>query len=171
MLDGTSMQIVANVDMEPSKGKAWAIHRVDLHNELLRLACSATEPGKVVKLHLSSETVSASTEGTIGKIVLRDGSTRTADLIVAADGLKSVLRGVVIQAAAQPTPTGLSAFRFLIDTQKLKADERLSAMLEKTLGGANILADTRETTKERHMVWYGCRKYATASTPREKNIG
>jgi salicylate hydroxylase len=160
------MQMLTTVDMSAAKerfgAEPWAIHRVDLHNELLRLATSTTESGIPIKLHLSSEVVSASVEG---KILLKDGSTQTADLVVAADGMKSVLREAVTQDPRPAASTGLSAFRLLIGTKQLESDEKLANLLKKVNGGANLLADPKETTKERHMMWYACRKYVISTTP------
>ena len=93
-----------------------------------------------------------------GSIVLRDESKHSADLVVASDGLHSVLKNVVVQDAAEPTTTGLSAFRFEIDTQKLQESDSISAMLNEKGPEATLLADVQETNKERHMIWYPCRK-------------
>jgi salicylate hydroxylase len=133
----------------------WAIHRVDLHNELLRLATSPDETGTVIKLHLSSEVVRGSTYGSID---LKDGSVRHADLVVAADGLKSVLRKLVTQDAKPPAHTGLSAFRLLVDTNKLDSNTGTASLVETFRKNANLLADPTEMEKERHMMWYGCRE-------------
>ncbi|KAF2639733.1 putative salicylate hydroxylase [Massarina eburnea CBS 473.64] len=158
VLHGELLVQLANVDMSAAEARfgagAYAIHRVDLHTELLRLASSTEISGTPVKIHLSSEIVAAETEGTI---VLKDGTRHTADLVVAADGLKSVLKGVVTEESTPPTPTGLSAFRFLINTSVLEEDENLKGTLEKKGSGATLLADIKETEKERHMMWYACR--------------
>jgi salicylate hydroxylase len=160
VLHGETLQLLNGVDMTAAKARfgaePWAVHRVDLHNELLRLATSTEEAGIPVKLHLSSEVVEATTSG---KIVLRDGSTRTADLVIGADGVKSAVRKTVTQEPAPSATTGSSAFRFLVDTQQLKADKTLATLVERLHGTANLLADVKETAKERHMMAYTCRKY------------
>ncbi|KAF4632817.1 hypothetical protein G7Y89_g5306 [Cudoniella acicularis] len=130
----------------------WSVHRVDLHNELLRLATTEKGHGRPVQIHLASEVVAASADGFI---TLKDSTRHTADLIVAADGLHSVLKRVVLeQEATPPLPTGLSAFRFLIDTQALLDSDALSATLERKGTGATLLADTKEKdiAKERHIM-------------------
>jgi salicylate hydroxylase len=65
-----------------------------------------------------------------GTVVLRSGEERKANLLVAADGLKSVVKSVVIGDLSSPTATGLSAFRFLMDTEALVGDERLGRTLK-----------------------------------------
>jgi salicylate hydroxylase len=159
VVEGDSLDPVAKADFSSAEqmfgASVWAIHRVDLHNELRRLA--TTELGCPVKIHLASEVIGASTDGSI---VLKNKSKHTADLVIAADGLHSVLRGVVLeQKALPPTSTGLSAFRFLINTQKLRESASLSATMEKKGPGATLLADTKEVAKERHIMWYPCRKF------------
>jgi salicylate hydroxylase len=161
VVKGDSLDPVAKADFSSAEqmfgAPVWAIHRVDLHNELRRLATSETELGCPVKIHLASEVIGASTDGSI---VLKNKSKHTADLVIAADGLHSVLRGVVLeQKALPPTSTGLSAFRFLINTQKLREYASLSATMEKKGPGAMLLVDTKEVTKERHIMWYPCRKF------------
>ena len=160
VVHGHDLEPMANVDLSSAEKKfgapVWSVHRVDLHNELRRLATEETARGSPVQIHLASEVVAASTDGTIE---LKDGSKHAADLVIAGDGLHSVLKRVVLeQEARPPTPTGLSAFRFLIDTQKLQDSDVLSAALKKKGPGATLLADTQQTAKERHIMWYACRE-------------
>ena len=160
VLHGENLRLLQSIDMSEAKARfgaePWAIHRVDLHKELLRLATSDSEPGTPAKLHLSSKVVSASIEGIV---VMRDGSRHEADLVIAADGLKSVLRESVTHVAGPAAATGMSAFRLLVDTKQLLANKALKNVVQRIEGGANLLADVKETVKERHMMWYTCRKY------------
>lgn len=158
-MHGDTLQLINSIDLSVSEKAfgfpSWAIHRVDLHNELLRLATSTSEAGKPVRIHLASEVVGASPDGVV---VLDDGSKHAADLVVAADGLHSVLKGVVLgEVETTPVVTGLSAFRFLVDTKILEEDEKLALVLQKKGAGATMLVDTKETASERHIMWYPCR--------------
>ncbi|MCJ1403882.1 hypothetical protein MMC11_007105 [Xylographa trunciseda] len=181
---GDSLHKVASIDLSQAEHKfgaaVWAVHRVDLHTELLRLATSetigtggsagvattngingaeASSTTKPVVLRLSAQVVSASAEG---EVLLADGSRHTADLIVAADGLHSVLREIVVgEEGKAPEASGHSAFRFLIETEVMRQDRELAAMLEKKGDGASILIDQKETVAERHMMWYPCRNGKT----------
>lgn len=158
---GDTLDPIVSMDLSAADKRfgasAWAVHRVDLHNELLRLALDENAGvGKPAILQLGAPVVSATTDGWIE---LKDGSRHNADLIVGADGLHSVLKGVVLREdILVPTATGMSAFRFLIDTELLNKDEKLAALLKKKApGGATILADTKEVVLERHIMWYACR--------------
>lgn len=139
---GDTMSPITTLDMSQAEaiyGAAlWTVHRVDLHNELLRLATNRTEFGEPVKLRLGAEVIGADTNGSV---LMLDGSEYHADLIVGGDGLHSVLKSAVFgRKAAPPAPTELSAFRFLIDTETLEKDPNLSEFLHKKGPGATIVS-------------------------------
>lgn len=158
------MKQVASLDLSMAErtfgAPCWSVHRVDLHNELLRLATSEdTTDSRPVTLRLGAQVLDASTDGSI---TLKDGSRHAADLIVAADGLHSVLRDTVLTHDSKaPSPSGLSAFRFLMDTKAMQDDAKLAPVLEARGPGFTILIDAKETISERHIVWYPCRKWVT----------
>lgn len=89
-------------------------HRIDLHNGLKRLATSEERDGKPAKLILGNAVVSCDCEG--GKLELQDGTTLDADLIIGADGIKSVMRDTVVGQNIEAKPTGLSAYRLLVSS-------------------------------------------------------
>ena len=156
---GITLENIVSLDLKEVEARFEApimtVHRVDLHTELLRLAL--IEDGNVpkVELHLASRVVGANAEQ--GRIELADGTAHEADLIVAADGLHSILKPLVLgQENAVAGRTGLSAFRFLIPTSRLREDRELSEMLDWKGKSVYILADTQDTVRERHMVWYDC---------------
>jgi salicylate hydroxylase len=67
-------------------GAPWySLHRVDLHNELKRLAQEPAAGRKGAKIKLECEVVGVDFEA--GTIVLADGTVHKKDLIVAADGI------------------------------------------------------------------------------------
>lgn len=161
-LDGTTLAKIGGLNLEDAEKRYGAplmsVHRVDLHNELLRLASTddtANDAPKVI-LRLNSRVIGASVEE--GTIELADETVDRADLIVAADGVHSVLRSVVVGTeASAASPTGSSAFRFLIPTANLLDDPLLVDLLTQKCKGPTILADTQDPKSERHIVWYDCR--------------
>lgn len=164
-LDGTTLENIVSLNLEDAEARYGAplmsVHRVDLHNELMRLATAdGGDGGPQVKLWLESRVVGASAED--GTVVLRDGRVERADLIVAADGVHSVLKGLVLgHETIKAAPTGLSAFRFLIPTEDLMDDAQLVGFLKWKCKGPTILADTREVKRERHIVWYDCQGWVS----------
>ncbi|KAL9130126.1 MAG: hypothetical protein Q9217_001600 [Psora testacea] len=154
-VNGTDLKRISAMDFKDAEDRYgapfMAVHRVDLHKELLRLALDEGGKGQpaLLKLDKAVETV----HPVEGRVELVDGTAHSADLIIAADGLHSVVRSAVMQAEASPTHSGLSAFRFLASTELLKKDESIKKLLNDwKVPGATILADTTDTVNERHMV-------------------
>lgn len=112
--------------------------------------------GKVC-LHLSSAVKKV--DASAGTIEYADGTVRKADLIVGADGLHSVGRGAVIPDPTQTKPeaTGLSAFRFLIQTSDMEATDVAKELLKAKVQGTTMNVDTQATGRPRHITWYQCR--------------
>lgn len=136
----------------------FAVHRVDMHNELLRLAQEPEQGnGKVVELNLSSRVVDANSED--GWIQLEDGSKHFADLIIGADGIHSVIKPLVLGSLqVKAIPTGFSAFRFLISTKKMRDDPAAADLLKWKTTAAKTLVDPNDPIPERHMMWYDCQE-------------
>ena len=158
--DATSLENITRLDLEDAEkqygARLMTVHRVDLHNELLRLTTSnECEEWPEVKLLLNSCVVGASAEE--GFVTLADGSVKKADLIVAADGVKSLLRGVVLGHEAPSSPTGYSTFRCLIPTKDIQDDPQILSFLRLNCKVPTILADTSDSTRERHIIWYDCK--------------
>jgi len=158
-LDGTTLSKIASIDLSDAEERfgspVMTVHRVDLHTELMRLALDDTDSTKPVVLNLGSKVVSADAEA--GTVLLENGTLHRADLIIAGDGIHSVLKECVLgKDMVKPITTGLSAFRFLIPTTSLKNDPKLSEVLKRKAPGVTVLADTKEVITERHMLWYDC---------------
>jgi len=168
-LDGSTLANIGSLDLLGAEERFGAplmsVHRVDLHKELLQLAGTEDEGGEVVsgkegsvKLRLNARVVSVDVMA--GSVELADGELQEADLVIAADGVHSLLRDAVVgkDGTTKAETTGLSAFRFLIPTEELKGDAELRDFLKWKCMGPTILADTREMERERHMVWYDCQE-------------
>jgi salicylate hydroxylase len=64
-------------------------------------------------------------------VICSDGSVYTADLIVAADGLKSEARTIVLGDEDQPPQeAGFAAYRAMVDTDRMKNDPDVSWLLD-----------------------------------------
>ncbi|KAI1086823.1 putative salicylate hydroxylase [Rostrohypoxylon terebratum] len=153
VIDGVTLKTIHRAELSNAREEYGApfytIHRVDLHNELLRLTSA-------LDIQLSSKVVAADAEE--GSVLLEDGTKRYADLIVGADGLHSVLRNTILgdQDAAKRTSSGMRAFRFMITTSDVQDNPHFQVPTKPKESGSRILADTTVQT-ERHMVWYACR--------------
>ncbi|KAI1501362.1 putative salicylate hydroxylase [Biscogniauxia marginata] len=153
VMDGTTLQPLSFHNLEDPRKEfgspLYTVHRVDLLNELLRLASG-------LDIRLRTKVTAADADQ--GFVDLEDGTRHYADLIVAADGVHSFLRAVVMrdQVAAAVTHSGMSAFRFMIPTSMLQDDQHFQKLLQVKGKGSSLFADTTRDT-EHHMVWFTCR--------------
>ena len=104
--------IVATLDVSPQTGgqNYHFIHRADL---VACLLSAARQAGVQVRLQHKVKQVQTSV---IPQVVLTNGATMMADLVVGADGLHSCLRPVLNRPAA-PRFTGQVAWRALVPRQ------------------------------------------------------
>ncbi|PNP56849.1 hypothetical protein THARTR1_03084 [Trichoderma harzianum] len=104
-----------------------------------------------VTLKLGSQVTEAHPDGTI---ILQDGSRYTADIVVGADGLRSVIRDAVLSEddQAKPVHSSQAAFRFLVDTSTLRSDPTLASLADDNTDRLSLFADTSETIRERHVI-------------------
>ncbi|CZR68029.1 uncharacterized protein PAC_17928 [Phialocephala subalpina] len=95
------------------------VFRPDYHKVLLQAAQSGADVRKTseVKTYLPEE----------GAVILVDGTKIRGDLIIAADGVKSIARKA-IGVSAEPHETGDSCFRVVILAKKLRADPDLAGL-------------------------------------------
>ncbi|KAB8298738.1 hypothetical protein EYC80_000913 [Monilinia laxa] len=125
------------------------IHRVDLHSALKDIATSKEGKGAPAILHTRSRVASVDIEAP--SLTLDDGSTHTADFIIAADGIHSKIRSLLIKDHPPPSPSGASAFRFLIPIDEIRADPKTAHFVEKQ-GEMLLFYGT-----DRRIVAYPCR--------------
>ncbi|EJD42354.1 FAD/NAD(P)-binding domain-containing protein [Auricularia subglabra TFB-10046 SS5] len=103
----------------------YHVHRADLHTMLM----DVTLP--LVKLRLATWVKEYGGAGSI--VVMSNGMTETlrADLVVGADGVKSVLRGAVVGAPDQASATGDAAYRALVPASVLLEHDDLRELVER----------------------------------------
>ncbi|KAG8527846.1 uncharacterized protein KY384_006762 [Bacidia gigantensis] len=137
--------------MNEKYGAPWYLaHRVDLHNALKELALGDPGKGSQVKTYLRSKVTAI--EPSTATVTLADGTSHQGDLIVAADGSHSSAIKHVIGHDNPATPTGTSAFRFLIPTADILADEQTKHFLENKDGKFKAIIGERK-----RLIWYPCR--------------
>lgn len=113
---------VATKDLLEEYPYPWLlVHRANLHSALKEKATSTEGKGKPVKINLSSRVASVDTAK--GKIYLQSGESYRGDLVIAADGVHSVLRNEVTGTNIPATSSGFSTFRFLISRTEVESVE------------------------------------------------
>jgi len=93
------------------------LHRADLH-EILAVRARAADPG-VVRLNHKAMGFTESADGV--ELHFADGTSARGDLLIGADGLKSVVRKQFL-GDVPATYTGDAAWRLLVPTERLPAD-------------------------------------------------
>ena len=107
----------------------YHIHRADYHTLLLRLAREA--PGVLIRLGATVRDVQP--DPAVGggpSVTLASGEVVHADLIVAADGVKSSIQKIVTGRNDNPMPTGDAAYRATIPTDLMLRDPELRPFVE-----------------------------------------
>ncbi|KAJ4319010.1 hypothetical protein N0V94_004147 [Neodidymelliopsis sp. IMI 364377] len=126
------------------------VHRVDLHNAL-REKAEEGFGGKKPKIHLSCavESVDPST----GRLVLENGHVLQADLIIGADGVHSRTVDSVTGETQKKKSTGQNCFRFLVPTDKLRANPVTRNLVDRI--GLQCL--NAFSSPNRRLILYPCR--------------
>ncbi|KAL4896202.1 hypothetical protein BDV59DRAFT_210798 [Aspergillus ambiguus] len=103
----------------------YVVHRAHFHSAMHKRAIDAG-----VKVKLASRVVDYNPR--TPSIKLADGSIYKADLIVAADGIKSIARAKLHRGIEKPLERpGFAAYRATVDVEKMKSDPDMSWLLEK----------------------------------------
>ncbi|TIA21358.1 monooxygenase [Aureobasidium pullulans] len=96
-------------------------HRQDLHNALRQAATSEDMPVSPAVIRTSSGVIGCDCDTRV--VHLSNGRSVQGDVVVGADGIRSAIRDEVIKGSAsegsKAIPTGLSAYRILVETDKL----------------------------------------------------
>ncbi|KAJ6591235.1 hypothetical protein DFH09DRAFT_1139071 [Mycena vulgaris] len=98
------------------------VHRADLLDMLFKLA------SPYMTLLLNSRVVSL--DPNLGQVTLESGETFRADVILGADGVKSMIREVVVGRPDKPIPTGDAAYRAIIPTSEMVKDPDLKPLVD-----------------------------------------
>lgn len=102
----------------------YHIHRADFH----RMLYAAVEPHCKIRVDCRVVSVDPSKPN----VTLASGEVVSADLIIGADGVRSITREYVVGGPDAPKATGDAAYRALIPTEKLLEDDDLRPLVENT---------------------------------------
>ncbi|TFK46276.1 FAD/NAD(P)-binding domain-containing protein [Heliocybe sulcata] len=111
--------------MEQDHGSPYYhIHRADFHKLLFDLAKDQ------IDLRLNSTVTHIEPGADSVSVTLHTGETFTGDLLVGADGVKSLIRTVVLGKATGAEPTGDAAYRAVIPTDLMEKDPELKPFID-----------------------------------------
>lgn len=159
-------QLLRETDMTPftkfSKADWIFQHRADLWNEFLRLATAPSEDlgirGEPAKVVYGKDVVKVNVES--GDVHLSDGEILHPDLVIGADGIKSVVRSVVVEQEdfVSARPSGSSAFRFMLTTEQVRDVHGDIPLLDNSKPASLDVHLALDPTN-RSIVMYPCRNW------------
>ncbi len=147
MYDGVKLDFIASAPMDSPEyeivpgRKQYFAHRVDLQQELVRIATVDEGLGEPVKVIYNSPLTSYNPEA--GCITLENGDVHTADLIVAADGVYSTAPSHVLGQEVISTFTGTSIVRFMLPTSNIKSDPETAPLVKDLMESAFYIGPDR----------------------------
>ncbi|TCD67182.1 hypothetical protein EIP91_000408 [Steccherinum ochraceum] len=125
-------QVLARHDASQMQEKHGAsyynIHRGELIGGLIDLARTYEHTEVRFDSPVASVNPPDNTESK-PSVTLKDGSKLYADIVIGADGIRSIVRPVVTGSSDRPSDTGDVAFRSLIPTDKMLADPDLAPLV------------------------------------------
>ncbi|KAM5343807.1 hypothetical protein ACJ41O_012344 [Fusarium nematophilum] len=112
-------------DIDHRYGQQLVVHRADLHMALLRAAQRIPS----VTIRENSPVIDVDFEKP--SVLLANGEVISGDVLLAADGIKSSIRGKLLGDASDPAvPTGDAVFRLVLDRACLASDPSLRHYIE-----------------------------------------
>jgi salicylate hydroxylase len=121
--DGNTIVKLPFKDIVETHGAPYyLVHRADLHDGLMTAARKAG-----VAIHAKKRVVSYDFEAP--SATTDSGETFKADLVIGADGIKSICRPLLTGKPDIPRDTGDVAYRILIPREKLLADPELADLI------------------------------------------
>lgn len=112
----------------------YTVYRADLH----KLLVDAVVACKADAIHLASRCVDVEQDGKRAVVRLENGASHTADVVIAADGVHSVIRSKLI-APDTPVFSGCMAWRGVIASDRLPAHLRSAVGVNWIGPGAHII--------------------------------
>ncbi|CAJ0538530.1 Ff.00g065910.m01.CDS01 [Fusarium sp. VM40] len=132
------------------KAPWYFFHRVDLHNELRKLA---TEPNptrqRVARIHLATEVSRVEFDGTI---VFRNDTQVKKDVVIAADGIRASFLPTILGQNLEAEHR-MSMLRFMVPTENLDRDPETQALFKDRYPSLRITY-----SGDKSVVLYGCRE-------------
>lgn len=118
--EGNQVMRIPLATSEKYGAERMMYHRMDLHKALKLRATAAEYEGRPAVVKVSSRVVDCDCEA--ASVTLESGEVLSADLIIGADGIKSVIRQVVLEREVRVLTTGFSAYRFMIPIAQLEKE-------------------------------------------------
>ncbi|KAJ5267182.1 Monooxygenase FAD-binding [Penicillium angulare] len=139
--------LLATMPVNKTFGQQTVIHRADLHNALIDRALALDNVG------LRENSMVTGVEFSPASVTLADGTVVCGDIIIAADGIKSTIRGHLLNDySMKAIPTGDAAYRILLPREVMEKDPELKELIDEPQA-------TRWLGPSRHIIAYPIRNH------------
>lgn len=140
-------QLLGTMPVNKTHGQQVAIHRADLHQSLVDSALA------LPNVELRTDSTVTGVTFSPPSVTLTSGAVITGDVVIAADGIKSTIRGHLLgDESSSPIPTGDAAYRITLPRSAMEKDPDLKRLVAEP-------AATRWLGPARHVVAYPLRKH------------
>ncbi|PYI27172.1 FAD/NAD(P)-binding domain-containing protein [Aspergillus indologenus CBS 114.80] len=139
--------LLGTMPVNKTYGQQVVIHRADLHNALIDQALALSN----VELRVNSTATDVQFDQ--AAVTLADGTVVKGDVVIAADGIKSGIRGQLLNDySCKAIPTGDAAYRIMLPRSALESDPELKALMDEPQA-------TRWLGPNRHIIAYPVRNH------------
>ncbi|KAJ5937279.1 Monooxygenase FAD-binding [Penicillium verhagenii] len=139
--------LLGTMPVNKTFGQQVVIHRADLHNALIDKALEL----KNVELRVDS--IVTSVEFSPASVTLANGTVVRGDVVIGADGIKSTIRGHLLDdSSIKAIPTGDAAYRIMLPRSVMEADPELKQLIDEPQA-------TRWLGPSRHIIAYPVRNH------------
>ncbi|KAE8360634.1 FAD/NAD(P)-binding domain-containing protein [Aspergillus caelatus] len=140
--------LLGTMPVNKTYGQQVVIHRADLHNALIERALALPN----VELRVNSTVTDVQFDP--ASVTLADDTIVQGDVVIAADGIKSTIRGHLLgeDAPSKVIPTGDAAYRIMLPRSAMEKDPELRELVDEPQA-------TRWLGPERHIIAYPVRKH------------
>lgn len=140
-------KLLGTMPVNKTYGQQVVIHRADLHNALIDKALELDN----VELRVNSTVTDVSF--TPASVTLSDGTAVHGDVVIGADGIKSVIRGCLLnESSANSISTGDAAYRIMLPRSVMESDPELKELISEPQA-------TRWLGPHRHIIAYPVRNH------------
>ncbi|PYH87654.1 salicylate hydroxylase [Aspergillus ellipticus CBS 707.79] len=139
--------MLGTLPVNKTYGQQTVIHRADLHNALIDQALALSN----VELRVDSTVTRVQFDRAV--VTLANGTTVEGDIVIAADGIKSAIRGQLLnESPIKAIPTGDAAYRIMLPRSALENDPELKVLVDEPQA-------TRWLGPGRHIIAYPVRNH------------
>ncbi|KAJ5669509.1 Monooxygenase FAD-binding [Penicillium macrosclerotiorum] len=140
-------ELLATMPVNKTFGQQVVIHRADLHNALIDRALALDN----VELRVNSTVTNV--EFSPATVTLANGTVVRGDVVIGADGIKSTIRGHLLDdASLKAIPTGDAAYRIVLPRSVMEQDPELKELIDEPQA-------TRWLGPSRHIIAYPVRNH------------